>query len=94
MSSTGRHRAPRSRRGRRTRIVAAVAGAILSASAAFAATNWVVGLDAGSNGLAQSATISNLTITATNGNITRATNVTLHWGGTATITAPNGTVTI
>ena len=65
MSSTGRHRAPRSRRGRRTRVIAAVAGAILSASAAFAATNWVVGLDAGSNGLAQSATITNLTIVAT-----------------------------
>ena len=47
------------------RIVAALAGTVMAASGAYAATNWVVGLVAGSAGVAQSAAISNLTITAT-----------------------------
>ena len=34
------------------------------AAGAYAATNWVVGLNAGSSGEGQSATIANLTITA------------------------------
>ena len=36
----------------------------------------------------------NVTISATNGNVTRAANVTLSWAGPASITAPNGTVTL
>jgi hypothetical protein len=45
--------------------VAAVAlGVALVATTAYAATNWVVGLSAGSSGQGQSATVSNLTITA------------------------------
>jgi hypothetical protein len=36
----------------------------VAATGAFAATNWVVGLNAGSSGEAQSASISNLTISA------------------------------
>ncbi len=47
------------------RIIAALAGTVMAASGAYAATNWVVGLVAGSAGVAQSAAISNLTITAT-----------------------------
>src|SRR4051812_43049217 len=69
--SHGKHRpAPgrhRSRIGwsRRARIVSAVVGCLLTGTAAFAATNWLVGLDSGSSGDAQAASVSNLTITAT-----------------------------
>jgi hypothetical protein len=49
---------------RRTRIVSAVCGIVLAGAGAYAATNWVVGLNAGSSGEGQSATIANLTITA------------------------------
>ena len=48
----------------RMKIVSAVCGCMLVAAGAYAATNWVVGLNAGSSGEGQSATISNLTITA------------------------------
>ena len=48
----------------RMKIVSAVAGSLLVAVGAYAATNWVVGLNAGSSGEGQSATIANLTITA------------------------------
>src|SRR5271168_1995213 len=48
----------------RMKIVSAVCGCLLVAAGAYAATNWVVGLNAGSSGEGQSATISNLTITA------------------------------
>jgi hypothetical protein len=48
----------------RMKIVSAVCGCLLVAGGAYAATNWVVGLNAGSSGEGQSATISNLTITA------------------------------
>lgn len=61
----GRHRAQRARWSRRARVIGAIAGAVISGSVAFAASNWIVGLDAGSSGQAQSATITNLTITAT-----------------------------
>jgi hypothetical protein len=61
----GRHRAPRRRWPRRARVVAAVLGTVLAGSVAFAASNWIVGLNGGSNGQARSVTISNLTITAT-----------------------------
>lgn len=65
---------------RRTKIASAVIGALLTGAGAFAATNWVVGLSAGSSGEAQSATISNLTITATAG----GTNL-LYPGGTGDV---------
>jgi hypothetical protein len=44
--------------------LAALTGALLAAVAGYAATNWVVGLNSGSSGEAQSAGISNLTISA------------------------------
>jgi hypothetical protein len=46
------------------KIVASVFGVVLAGGSAFAATNWVVGLAAGSSGQGQSANVSNLTITA------------------------------
>lgn len=49
---------------RRTKVIAATVGALLAGGGAFAATNWVVGLNAGSAGQAQSATVTNLTISA------------------------------
>lgn len=55
----GRLRIPGSRK---SKVVAAVVGALLAGSSAYAATNWVVGLNAGSSGEAQSATVANLTI--------------------------------
>ena len=48
----------------RIKVLSAVAGIVLAGAGAYAATNWVVGLGAGSSGEGQSATISNLTITA------------------------------
>lgn len=65
MFRTGLHSRIRpSRWSRRTKIVSAILGAALAGSAAFAATNWVVGLNAGSSGEAQSGTVANLTISA------------------------------
>jgi hypothetical protein len=46
------------------RIVAAIIGMALVGGGAYAATNWVVGLNAGSTAESQSANIANLTITA------------------------------
>ena len=48
----------------RMRVISAVVGCALAGGAAYAATNWTVGVAAGSSGEGQSATISNLTITA------------------------------
>ncbi len=48
----------------RIKVLSAVAGIVLAGAGAYAATNWVVGLSGGSSGEGQSATISNLTITA------------------------------
>ena len=48
----------------RMKIVSAVCGCVLVAAGAYAATNWVVGLNAGSSGEGQSAAISNLSIAA------------------------------
>jgi hypothetical protein len=48
----------------RVKIVSAVCGCLLVGVGAYAATNWVVGLNAGSSGEGQSATIANLSITA------------------------------
>ena len=58
------HAAARPERSRGTKIMAIVAGTLLAATAAYAATSWVVGLNGGSSGEGQSATVSNLTITA------------------------------
>jgi len=55
---------PRRTRSRAARVGALLAGILLTATAAFAATNWVVGVAGGSSGEAQAASISNLTITA------------------------------
>ena len=57
----GAHRAPKSLL---RRLVSAVIGMALVGGGAYAATNWVVGLNAGSSAEGQSATIANLTITA------------------------------
>jgi hypothetical protein len=46
------------------KIAAAIAGMALAGGAAYAASNWVVGLSSGSAGQAQSAGIANLTISA------------------------------
>lgn len=56
---------PRTWRGSRgARVAAAILGVSLVGGAAVAATNWIVGLTAGSSGEGQSATIQNLTIAA------------------------------
>jgi hypothetical protein len=52
-------------RGARARRIAAVAaGVAITAVGAYAATNWVVSLNSGSSGEAQSGTVSNISITA------------------------------
>lgn len=48
----------------RSKIVTAVIGAALVGTGAYAVTNWIVGLNSGSHGQAQSATVTNLTIAA------------------------------
>ena len=58
------HGRSNARWSRRSKVVSAVIGALLAGSGAYAATNWTVGLAGGSSGEAQSATVSNLTITA------------------------------
>lgn len=50
--------------GRRTKVLSAVLGAVLAGGGAYAATNWIVGLNSGSSGQGQSATVTNLTISA------------------------------
>jgi hypothetical protein len=62
-----RHARARTRRRRTSllrKVLAASLGSVLVAAVAYAATNWTVGLTAGSSGEAQSASVSNLTITA------------------------------
>jgi len=75
---------------RKTKVVSAVVGALLAGGGAYAATNWVVGLAAGSSGEAQSATVSNLTISAV---ATPAASNVLYPGGNGdvvlTISNPN-----
>ena len=75
---------------RKTKVAGAIVGALLAGGGAYAATNWTVGLAAGSSGEGQSATVSNLTISAVAS--PAATNV-LYPGGTGdvvlTITNPN-----
>lgn len=72
------------------KVVSGLAGAIMAGGAAYAATNWVVGVNGGSSGESQSAGISNLTISAVAS--PSATNL-LYPGATGdvvvTITNPN-----
>jgi hypothetical protein len=78
------------RRSRRRKAAPALIGALLAGGGAFAASNWVVGLNAGSSGESQSAGISNLSISAVAS--PSATNL-LYPGATGdvvmTITNPN-----
>ncbi len=78
------------RHARKIRIASVVTGSVLAAVAAYAATNWTVGLTGGSSGESQSAAVSNLTITAVAS--PAATNL-LYPGGNGdvvlTITNPN-----
>ncbi len=46
------------------KVVSAVLGSVAVAAGAYAATNWVVGLNSGSSGEGQSASIANVSITA------------------------------
>jgi hypothetical protein len=46
------------------KVASSVIGVVLAGGAAFGATNWIVGLGAGSSGAGQSANISNLSISA------------------------------
>ena len=80
--SIGRHRPEHRSRGRRSRIVAGIVGALLVFSTAFAVSNWVVGLQGGSNGSAQSSAITNLSIAAS---ATPAASNLLYPGGTGDV---------
>ena len=65
----GAHARPRPRRIRpprslKMKVASSALGVVLAGGAAFGATNWIVGLGAGSSGQGQSANISNLTISA------------------------------
>jgi hypothetical protein len=65
---SGRHRGPG--RGVRSwslgaRIASATVGVVLVGTASYAATNWLVGLNAGSSAESKAGTVTNLTITAT-----------------------------
>ena len=87
VSGRGAHRAPVSLL---RRVVSAMLGMALVGGGAYAATNWIIGLTAGSSAESQSATIANLTISAVAS--PSATNL-LYPGGSgdvvATITNPN-----
>jgi hypothetical protein len=63
---------------RRTKVLAALLGALLTGTATFAVSNWIVGLNANSKGQAKGSTITNLTITAS---ATPAINTALYPGG-------------
>jgi hypothetical protein len=49
---------------RRSKVISAVLGAALAGGGAYAASNWIVGLNSGSSGEAQSASVSNISISA------------------------------
>jgi len=49
---------------RRRRLLAGILGAALVAAVSYGATNWIVGLQGGSNGEGQSASVANLSISA------------------------------
>lgn len=57
-------RGTKRRWSRRTKVLSAVVGSLLAGGGAFAATNWVVGLNSSSSGQGQSAAVTNLTISA------------------------------
>src|SRR6187551_2573251 len=73
-----------------SKVASATFGVVLAGGAAFAATNWVVGLNGSASAQGQSATISNITITSVAS--PAATNL-LYPGGTGdavvTISNPN-----
>ena len=73
-----------------SKVASATFGVVIAGGAAFAATNWVVGLNGGSSAEGQSATISNITVTAV---ASPAANNLLYPGGTGdavvTISNPN-----
>lgn len=74
-----------------TKVISGIVGVALVGTGAYAATNWAVGLAAGSSGEAQSGTVSNLTILAVAS--PAATNLLFPGGNgdvVATITNPNG----
>jgi hypothetical protein len=52
------------RSSRKRRLLAALIGAALVSGVAYGTTNWLVGINGGSSGEAQSGSVSNLTITA------------------------------
>jgi hypothetical protein len=52
------------RKSRMRKVISALVGMALVGGGAFAATNWFVGVNAGSSGESQSATVQNLTISA------------------------------
>jgi hypothetical protein len=54
----------RDRRSRASVFLCTLLGALLAGTAVYAATNWIIGLGAGSNGEAQSANAANITISA------------------------------
>jgi hypothetical protein len=79
-----------SKKTKLSKIVSALIGMALVGGAAYAVTNWAVGLGAGSSGEGQSAAVSNLTITAVAS--PAATNLLFPGGNgdvVATITNPN-----
>ena len=60
----GAHRTARSRWSMRSKVISATMGTVMAGATAYAATNWFVGLNSGSTAEGQSASISNLTISA------------------------------
>lgn len=61
---SGAHRTGTSRWSLRAKVVSATMGTVMAGATAYAATNWFVGLNGGSSAEGQSASISNLTISA------------------------------
>ena len=84
-----RHRGEEPRRSRRLKVIIAIGGALVAGAIAYG-SSWIVGLNGGSSGEAQSAAVSNLTIAAVAS--PSATNL-LYPGGNGdvvlTITNPN-----
>lgn len=60
----GAHRSVHSRWPLRSKVLSATVGVVMAGATAYAATNWFVGLNAGSSAEGQSASITNLTISA------------------------------
>jgi len=86
----GQTNEPRDNRSRRCKVAAAIVGYLLTVTAAFVATSWVIVLSTSSIAQAQSMTVSNLTITAA---ASPAVGNVLYPGGSAdvvvTISNPN-----